>query len=391
MYIYHIKKYQLLLVLGYYFTIMSKSVKTKKCDGCKKYFTLDKFETDKVNGTTYTRNQCITCRKIYKNKRYGKFDGFIRGILGNTKNHAKRRSESGRKEAGTFTLTYDQIVDLYNRQNGLCYYSNIKLSMATRTNWKCSIDRIDDTKGYTIDNVVLACLEFNNKLKWSPEKLREMIMNIIAKHDREELCKEIDEKLLEMANKRKKEKRVYKTIDGVKHWQCAVCKKFLTMDKVRKCIKRCVPCQRVIKKKNLATLRGHVKALISHARCHTRDRKNTTSRKNNATLKDEFNLSFEDAITILKKQAGLCYYSNIKMNYGSILDKNWVASLERIDATKGYTKDNVCFVCYEFNTTDNRANFRYDHGRTGSGNWSQNKFLYFLEHYLNRKTKIVTL
>ena len=51
----------------------------------------------------------------------------------------------------------------------------------------------------------------------------------------------------------------------------------------------------------------------------------TKSRKDNGIL-DEFNISFEDILDILKKQCGLCAYSGIKMNYGSILNHNWIAS-----------------------------------------------------------------
>ena len=382
---------------------MDKNILTKECHECKKILDIEKFRLIRYSNDKYCSiNICNICEKI-KSHEYGNtFKGFIIQLLGNAKLAARRRKSIGRKDAGIFSLTYDQIVHLYNQQNGLCYYSNIKMNMQPCSNWKCSIERLDDNKGYTIDNIALVCLEFNNKLKWTKDKMQDLIIKIMKQHDYKKLVEEINTNLSVKSIRSKKEERVYKTINNIKHWQCADCKKYFTMDKFRKNIKRCVPCQRIIKKRYLGTITGHLKGLLSHAKHHTIDRKNTISRNSNPNLKDEFNLTFGDALDILKRQRGLCYYSGIKMNYGSILDKNWVASLERIDATKGYnpkgaiqgstapagyTKDNVCFICYEFNTTDNTANFRYSKDKIGSGNWSQNKFLYFLENLLKTKNK----
>ena len=129
-------------------------------------------------------------------------------------------------------------------------------------------------------------------------------------------------------------------MDIEQHWKCNMCLKYKPINEYRRKMPGCAICRRETKKQYTATLVGHIKALLSHAKHHTIARKNTKSRTANGVT-DEFNLTFNDAIEILKKQRGLCYYSNIKMNYGSVLDKNWVCSLERIDSTKGYTKNNV--------------------------------------------------
>ena len=61
----------------------------------------------------------------------------------------------------SFDLTPDFLVELFHKQNGLCYYTNTPLD------WDCwgkknatansmSVDRLNNTKGYTKDNVVLA-------------------------------------------------------------------------------------------------------------------------------------------------------------------------------------------------------------------------------------------
>ncbi|NBS68000.1 hypothetical protein EBT31_03675, partial [bacterium] len=68
-------------------------------------------------------------------------------------------------------------------------------------------------------------------------------------------------------------------------------------------------------------------------------------------------------------QEGKCYYSGIPMSFEK--QSKWKASLERLDPLKGYVSGNVVFICWEFNTFDNRARIVYSNG--GSCNWSKEK------------------
>ena len=71
-----------------------------------------------------------------------------------------------------FNLTIEYLHDLYNKQGGKCYYTGWQMSAAsigeinkTRTErinpFKISVDRLDSTKGYSTDNVVLCCAWVN--------------------------------------------------------------------------------------------------------------------------------------------------------------------------------------------------------------------------------------
>lgn len=61
------------------------------------------------------------------------------------------------------------------------------------------------------------------------------------------------------------------------------------------------------------------------------------------------------------------------MTFGLYLNKWWKVSPERKDVTKGYTKDNICFICYEFNTAD-RSRCAVDKNEIlGSAGWNSNK------------------
>ena len=48
----------------------------------------------------------------------------------------------------------------------------------------------------------------------------------------------------------------------------------------------------------------------------------------------------------MEKQNGLCYYSYLPMKYD---EKQWMMSLERLNSSLGYIKDNIVFCCAELN------------------------------------------
>jgi len=82
-------------------------------------------------------------------------------------------------------------------------------------------------------------------------------------------------------------------------------------------------------------------------------------------------------IEIFNEQKGLCAYSNIPLQFGSYLNKNWVISLERVNPLKGYTRDNICLICIEFNTVDHSAS--YKENDKGNSGWTKDKFNYFIK------------
>lgn len=61
------------------------------------------------------------------------------------------------------TLTVDEINEIYENQNGLCYWFKIPLtpSNSSKHPQQPSLDRLDRAKGYTKDNVVLTCYSAN--------------------------------------------------------------------------------------------------------------------------------------------------------------------------------------------------------------------------------------
>lgn len=76
---------------------------------------------------------------------------------------------SARKRGIPFSneLRFENLVDLWNKQNGLCYYTGIPMSFNSDDKmYLVSVDRVDNKIGYEPGNIVLCCCAFN-ALKFS--------------------------------------------------------------------------------------------------------------------------------------------------------------------------------------------------------------------------------
>jgi hypothetical protein len=71
-------------------------------------------------------------------------------------NTSKRRSEE-------HTITPQEIQEIYEKQNGLCYWFGVPLTPSPKHKYPLqpSLDRLDRTKGYTKDNIVICCYTAN--------------------------------------------------------------------------------------------------------------------------------------------------------------------------------------------------------------------------------------
>jgi len=182
-----------------------------------------------------------------------------------------------------------------------------------RKDWHVSIERINNEKGYTLDNVCLICLEFNTHCQWNHNKIKDLILIL--------------------------EKNTENNID--------------------------------FKEENLKY--NFLKKLYNGAVSRTKERQNN---KNSEKRDNTIDITFEFLIKLFNKQKGLCYYSGIPLQFGSFKNKSWVTFLERKDPLKGYTQDNVCLICLEFQATDRRV--EYTNNDEGNSGWTKEKFQYFL-------------
>lgn len=72
---------------------------------------------------------------------------------------------------------------------------------------------------------------------------------------------------------------------------------------------------------------------------------------------EEFKLTLQDLKDVWDKQGGICPYTGIKLedyDYKPSSNSVYTASLDRIDSSKGYTKNNIQFVSKNINFMKNR-------------------------------------
>lgn len=90
----------------------------------------------------------------------------------------------------------------------------------------------------------------------------------------------------------------------------------------------------------------------------------------------EFDLESEFMINLYKQQKGMCYYTGIQMNqeYKSEGFQSWGSpSVDRIDSSKGYVKDNVVWCCFGVNSFKQSFSIEDFEKLIRSANWWFNK------------------
>lgn len=101
----------------------------------------------------YCSNLCCSSLQVERSYKYlnGNFYGYILLLI----------KKEERKH-----LKVEDILEIYNKQNGLCAISKvpltcIKIPKTTKVHTNLSIDRIDSNKGYELDNIQLVCAIIN--------------------------------------------------------------------------------------------------------------------------------------------------------------------------------------------------------------------------------------
>ena len=97
--------------------------------------------------------EIIRASKYYINNRSNKWFVYL----------FKNCKKSNKKYSTQVDFDSYYLLELFENQNGLCGYFKIPLFITEiyKHPFKPSIDRIDNNKGYTKDNIVLCCLMAN--------------------------------------------------------------------------------------------------------------------------------------------------------------------------------------------------------------------------------------
>ena len=300
---------------------------------------------------------------------YHSVKGALNILHHNSIHSSQYRRSRGRELAGKHDIDLAFLEQLWQEQDGRCYYSNIPM-MFVNNEWRVSLERLDNNQGYIRGNVVLCCIEFNTKSQWSISK----VDHVITVSD-----SNIANTRVTFTDTQKKKYTKHATLidNGITSHKCTYCENFKSIDSFHKDVSR--GCKICVKKR---TLDRTPKQVLQHLLITAKNSARLRAEKQPMSSRGICDIVFEDLIELYNKQKGLCAYSGLPLQFGSYLDKDWVASLERIDPLNGYTKDNICLICIEFNSCDQTVKTGSSYGSAG---WTPLKFQYFLAHAKHKR------
>ena len=111
---------------------------------------------------------CNTCRA----ERRGCITGQHRGV---SRSYFKQKELDAVARAYEFDLTIDDVADLLEAQNYRCALTDAPIAIDKSTGNSGSLDRIDNSKGYTKDNIQLVTAEINMlRGSFTMERFREL-------------------------------------------------------------------------------------------------------------------------------------------------------------------------------------------------------------------------
>lgn len=141
------------------------------CCKCKIYQHSCEFHNDKNQPCRkYKSSECKTCQRIRKQKYWRLKEEFnlellLRGLLNGCKQRVLgHTTKFGKYKGMELNITFDDLLLLYYKQKGKCAISGIEMSYIIgggRKDTNISIDRLDNSKGYVLNNIQLVCVQVN--------------------------------------------------------------------------------------------------------------------------------------------------------------------------------------------------------------------------------------
>jgi hypothetical protein len=162
-----------------------KSRPDKLCSGCKRLLPIEAYYTYSPLKPHYNVRYSPRCRSCIKSERRQE-NARGAGIPKNLSpkhylNHLRLKAKTRK---GSINITTAELVDLWERQKGKCALTDWKMTMRRRTGivrTNASIDRIDSSKGYTLDNIQLVCVAANKaKFDLSHEEFVKLCRSVLT-------------------------------------------------------------------------------------------------------------------------------------------------------------------------------------------------------------------
>jgi len=230
-------------------------------------------------------------------------------LISDARKGAKENEKKGVHHKSGFDLTVEAMNDKWNAQEGLCHETKCVLTL--EGDQKVSFKRIDEEKGYTVDNIVLVCKNYINEKKRRLENIMSSTGNVVVENVTK-YCKICGEtKTLTEFVKSKQSQGGYEN-------RCKMCKSGRA------------------KAAKASNVDLKLVDLIRNAQGSVRD-----NQKEGRHELAQFNLTLENLKDKWEQQEGKCYLSSQPL----MLEGKDVVSLYRKKKDKGYIIDNIVLVC----------------------------------------------
>ena len=282
--------------------------------------------------------------------------GYLTAMWTTTQASAKRRDLE-------FDLPHDFFFKIAETQQDKCYYSGMEMVFGALRDFQASPERKDPSRGYTEDNVVLVCLEFNNRAQWTHDKVVRFFIDDIPSISATEIQGNVDAMKCERQPGVKRKHLATRIVDGQTEKQCNKCDQWSSHEE-------CRPCKAIRKRAWDTSARGKMMALL--ASCARNAKVRGDAGRTGAGVCD---ITFHVLVDMYISQCGVCAYSGMPLAFSG----ERMLSVERVDTTGGYTRDNILLICIEFQSVDHSVRgkqngARCDHEELSSGGWTVDKF-----------------
>jgi hypothetical protein len=265
-------------------------------------------------------------------------------------------------------LTFEYLEQLYEKQEGKCYISGIKMNAGTHQNWKMSIERVDENLGYMNTNCVLICAEFQSGCRQHTKENWDTLCSLVQGNltdipdEMEYLIEYVKESKIPKTKIRQK-----RQINNNGQTRCNVCHMWLDNNCFTKGNKtNCRKCLAKMDKIRNGTMKRRFSLLIRCSK-HSAKKRKGDAKEHTITIDYIYSLYF--------KQKGRCYYTNIPLTMGG----HFQISIERINVKKGYIETNVVLIILGLNVGDHSGMKKKDDDRDGFSGWNREKILWAVE------------
>lgn len=136
-----------------------------ECTKCLKMKEFSEFTKD-IGNPHGVAVICRLCKQLKESNYRNSLRGVCAVLLKATTEHMKMKNI----DPALNTLTLLDIFSKILLQRGKCYYSGVPLVFEPNAEWRCSLERLDNSGTYTPENTVLVAWEFNTFCQWSKQK-----------------------------------------------------------------------------------------------------------------------------------------------------------------------------------------------------------------------------